>query len=167
MAWQEVSCVRMCVAKHRNSTHNAPKRCHPRSWSRSAGLKKSETAERAGFLLTWHGRISGNVKKQKNHENPDFHGFSWFSMVLHISGKKCPNIAGKVVSMGGRDRKNTVWSHLVAEKLSVTSYFLSADMVWAGLVTYFSWVRLRPGWPTAFDSNTRNPENPGAKVVAK
>ena len=44
-------------------------------------------------------------------------------MDFHDFGKKCSQIAGKVVSTSGRDQKSTVWAHLAAKKLSVTSYF--------------------------------------------
>ena len=56
-------------------------------------------------------------------ENRVLHGFSWFSMVSHDFGKKCSKIAGKVVAAGGRDPKSAVRAHLVAEKLSLVSYF--------------------------------------------
>ena len=80
-------------------------------------------------------------------------------MVFHISGKKRSDIARKVVLVDGRDRKNTVWSHLVAEKLSVTSYF--CPRTWSEP----DWSHIFPRWDsgrgTTFDSNTRNPGNPG------
>ena len=50
----------------------------------------------------------------------DFHGFSWISMDF---GEKCSKIAGKVVAADGRDQKSAVRAHLVAEKLSLASYF--------------------------------------------
>jgi hypothetical protein len=63
------------------------------------------------------------AKNVETHEKPGFHGFPWFSMISHDFGEKCSKIAGKVVAAGGRDQKSTVRAHLVAEKLSVTSYF--------------------------------------------
>ena len=73
--------------------------------------------------------------------------FTWFSMVPHDFGKKCSKMAGKVVAAGGRDPKSAVRAHLVAEKLSLVSYFCPQACSEPELTYDFLWTRLRSWTP--------------------
>ena len=116
----------ICEHLGSNHIHNAPKRCYLSSESHSSGLEHSELTLKVVSPISEHGTTWKMQKKWKTTKNRVFmvfHGFPCFSWFSHAFGEKCSKFAGKVVAAGVRDQKSIVRAHLVAEKLSVTSYF--------------------------------------------
>ena len=121
-----MSYVNICVARGCNAIHNAPKRCHLNSGSHSSGLEHSEHIWKVVFPVAEHGRLTQLLGSCLKLENPCKSKFSWFFRIFlnfgHF-GQKCSKMPGKVVLAGGRDPKSAIRAHLVAEKLSLASYF--------------------------------------------
>ena len=151
-----MSCGIICVPKCCKSIRGAPKRCHQRSWSRSAGLEYSESIERAGFPVVYYCRsqeMSKTRKTMKNRIFMVFHGFSYFwQKLLQICGKS--SFDGKA-----RPEKHRL-STSGGKKVVCDVIFLSVDIVRAGWATHFSRMRPRPGPANYFWGRYQTPPPP-------